>query len=139
MSGNADVVEFFQRDEPPRGRAIVPSRPLSAEVRREEDVQRAEEVLPGETRPLETSGEVRELVMQALDAARLTKDAAAGRMRISASLFGRQLQNLDNHHVSLQRLYRLPDAFWREFLLQIVERRLRARVRRGVTRVVFDL
>jgi hypothetical protein len=77
------------------------------------------------------------LVVAALEAAHLTQEAAAVLMGISASLFSRQLQNLDNQHLSLQRLDRLPDAFWLELMVLVVERRKLARVRRRA--LVFDV
>ena len=57
-------------------------------------------------------------------------------MGISASLFSRQLQNADNQHLSLQRLLRLDDAFWRELWMLVAERRKLARIHR---RVVFEV
>ena len=79
------------------------------------------------------SRDVRSLVEGALDSAHLTKEAAArDYMRITPSLFGRQLVNEDNQHVSLQRLYLLPDSFWRELLINVAEKR-------GLARVVRDL
>jgi hypothetical protein len=75
------------------------------------------------------SCDVRELVEAALDVAHLTKDRAAAQfMQITPSLFGRQLQNEDNQHLSTQRLWLLPDEFWRDFLIS-------AAVRRGLARV----
>jgi len=82
------------------------------------------------------SSEVRTLILDALDAAHMTEDQAAREMGVSASLFSRQLQNLDNQHLSLQRLYRLPNSFWRELWMLVAERRKLARVRR---RVVFEV
>lgn len=79
--------------------------------------------------------ETGELIMLALGAAHLTVAAAAEKMGIPGTLLSRQLRNLDNQHVSLQRLYRLPDPFWRELMVLIAVRRKLARVRR---RMVFD-
>lgn len=82
------------------------------------------------------SRDVGELVTLALDAAHIAPAQAARCMGISLSLFLRQLQNADNAHLSMQRLYRLPDSFWRELWVLIAERRRLARVRR---RVVFEV
>lgn len=83
-----------------------------------------------------SSAEVRELVTRALERAHITPTEAAKRMGISLSLFLRQLENLDNQHVSLQRLFRLPDEFWRELLVLLADRRQLAHVER---RIVLEL
>jgi hypothetical protein len=124
--GNAELV-YFQGPASRRRRSVPPL--LSqlevpgAEVQTEAALQRV------------SSTDIADLVEKALDASHLTKAFAAGRMGISLSLFVRQLQNIDNQHLSLQRLYRLPDAFWVEFWLLVIKRRKLARVRR---RVIFE-
>lgn len=121
------VVVYFQ----PARRDTVPP-PLQ---RRE--VQELHRDVGRDARALQelSSPEVRTLIEDALDRAHLTKDQAARMMGITPSLLGRQLQNLDNQHVSMQRLWLLTDLFWRELLVGIVERRKLARVRR---RLIFE-
>lgn len=80
--------------------------------------------------------EARELIEAAFDRARLTKREAARHMGITGTQLNRQLQNLDNQHVSFQRLWKLPNAFWRELLILAAQRRKLARVR--PLRVVLD-
>lgn len=79
--------------------------------------------------------DARDVIEAALDRARLTKDEAARQMGITGTQLNRQLQNLDNQHVSFQRLWKLPNAFWRELLILAAQRRKLARARR---RVVLD-
>jgi hypothetical protein len=111
-------VQFFQREREPEVQ-FVKRNPIEAEA--------ARQLL---------SSEVAELVTRALAAAAITPTQAALHMGISLSLFLRQLQNQDNQHVSLQRLFRLPDAFWRELLVLLAERRKLAQVQR---RIVLEL
>lgn len=54
------------------------------------------------------------LLFLALKRARIPQEQAAEIMGISGSLFSRQLQNVDNQHVSWQRLFKLPHTFWQE-------------------------
>jgi hypothetical protein len=119
----ARVVEFYQQGSPRRA-SVQWAMPV-AEVP-------APEVAGGGALHL---SEVSSLVAESLRDANLSAEQAAGLMGISASLFGRQLQNLDNQHVSLQRLYRLPDTFWRPFLKRLAMRRKLARVSE---RLVFE-
>lgn len=132
-------VEYFQTEPPP-------DRTLTRSIRRGE-VQRPKcglarvdvppQDLASDDIALQmVSRDVGDLVEKALDAAHITPTEAARKMGISLSLLGRQLQNIDNQHLSLQRLYRLPDAFWRELWVLVAERRKLARVRR---RVVFEV
>lgn len=126
MSATNVVVEYFQRND-----RTLPPRAGAREV---QEVQPR----PGSSRDTRqaVSCDVSELVRLALDAAHITPTTAAATMGVTLSLFLRQLQNLDNQHVSLQRLYRLPDPFWREFAMLVLERRRLARVQR---RIVFDV
>jgi hypothetical protein len=98
------------------------------------EVQSLKRGLPHDeaARQMVSSGEVRELVTLALDAAHITPLQAAAKMGISLSLFLRQLENHDNQHTSLQRLFRLPDGFWLELLVLLAERRKLAHVQRRI-------
>ena len=119
------VVVYFQRRQRAGG-TVSQARELA-------EVQEVHRAVGRDARALqEVSSDVRELIEAALDRAHLTKDQAARIMGITPSLLGRQLQNLDNQHVSMQRLWNLTDLFWRELLIGIVERRKLARVRRRV-------
>ena len=71
----------------------------------------------------QVSRDVEQILLDALRVVRLDQADAARRMGISASLFSRQLQNVDNQHISVQRLYLLEDAFWRAFLIGVIEQR----------------
>jgi hypothetical protein len=73
-----------------------------------------------------------ELVRAAFDLAHLDREQAAAMMGVSGSLLARQLQNVDNQHLSLQRLWNLSDPFWREFVLLILRARRLGRVRREI-------
>lgn len=117
------VVVYFQ----PGRRATVP--PLRE---RAEGHEITTAVGRDNVTPHDVLCEVREVIEEALDAAQLTKADAARRMGITPAQLGRQLQNLDNQHVSIQRLWRLTDKFWRELLVRVAERRKLARVRRRV-------
>lgn len=55
-------------------------------------------------------------ISQALSRANLSHADACAYMDLDPSLWARQLQNKDNAHISLQRLSRLPSAFWVEFI-----------------------
>lgn len=55
-------------------------------------------------------------ISQALSRANLSHAEACVYMDLDPSLWARQLQNKDNAHISLQRLSRLPSAFWVEFI-----------------------
>lgn len=116
---SADVVLFFQE-----GPAARRHRALGPTVAQQ--LAGAEVQLP----------EVSKLVVLALKYSRLTKDAAAKQMLITPSLFGRQLLNVDGQHTSLQRLWLLPDDFWREFMVHVIEARRLGRVQRPT---LFDL
>lgn len=82
------------------------------------------------------SHDVRELVDAALSKAGLTPTDAARIMGVSLSLFLRQLQNVEKQHLSLQRLWLLPDVFWRELFVLLAKRRKLARAQQ---RLVFDI
>lgn len=77
-----------------------------------------------------------DLIALALEAAHITRGQAAGYMGISEGLLSRQIENVDNQHLSWQRLFKLPDSFWRELLFLTIERRKLAKIRR---RAVFEL
>lgn len=57
----------------------------------------------------------------ALSRCGLSHKQACAFMDLDASLWARQLQGKDNAHISLQRLARLPERFWREFLPLLAE------------------
>jgi DNA-binding NtrC family response regulator len=119
-------IEFFQRDRSvSRTDAAAEVQPLKRQPAFDETALQQL-----------SSAEVRELVTRALERAHITPTEAAKRMGISLSLFLRQLENLDNQHVSLQRLFRLPDEFWRELLVLLADRRQLAHVER---RIVLEL
>lgn len=77
-----------------------------------------------------------QLVARALESAHITRGQAAGYMGISEGLLSRQIENIDNQHLSWQRLFRLPDRFWRQLWWLVAKQRKLARVRR---RVVFEM
>jgi hypothetical protein len=52
----------------------------------------------------------------ALSRTGISHKQACAYMDLDPSLWARQLQNKDNAHISLQRLSRLPAAFWVEFI-----------------------
>jgi hypothetical protein len=78
------------------------------------------------------SCDVVQLLEQALGSSCYTNDSAAEEMGLSGSLFSRQRKNVDNQHISLQRLWKLSDRFWLEFCWLVLVRRRLARVRRRV-------
>lgn len=121
-------VVFFQA-----GRATDRTVPqVSKESQRRTLKPARAEVDPALQVPLSAMGE---LIVLALDKAHLTEAEAATTMGISGSLFSRQLRNLDNQHISLQRLDNLSNAFWKEFVLLVAERRKFARLQQ---RLVFE-
>ena len=65
--------------------------------------------------PLRTLN-LHDAISQALSRANLSHADACAYMDLDPSLWARQLQNKDNAHISLQRLSRLPSAFWVEFI-----------------------
>ena len=67
------------------------------------------------------------LISTALSRANLSQKEAALTMGISESLLARQLKG--DEHLSWQRLFLLPDAFWLELLVVIAETRGIATVR----------
>ncbi len=73
------------------------------------------------------------LVDAALAAAQITRGQAAGHMGISESLLARQIHNADHQHLSWQRLFSLPDAFWREMLILIAEKKRIADIKQELT------
>lgn len=73
-------------------------------------------------------------ILTALTRAGMSQKEAAITMEISEAQFTRQLRGQE--HVSWQRLFTLPDGFWRELLIVLAEAKKLARVRR---RVVFDM
>jgi len=120
------VVEFFQEARAARRRTV--SQPAG-----QLKLPTAEaSALDAPLTLQQVSSVVESLVTHAFDVSGLSKDAAARWMRISPSLLSRQLQNRDDQHLSLQRLYLLPDAFWRELLVNVIDRRNLARVVRHV-------
>ncbi len=74
-----------------------------------------------------------DLIAKALEQAHITRGQAAGYMGISEGLLSRQIENIDNQHLSWQRLFKLPDVFWRELLFLTIERRKLAKIRRRAT------
>lgn len=124
------VVVFFQRALSRRQRTVPQ---LLSQMEVQADVAPAAAI---GTSLQEVSCEVESLVLSALGV-RSQADAARV-MGVSESLLARQLQNVDNQHLSLQRLWRLDDAFWREFVLLVIERRQLAVVNRHAT-VDFQL
>lgn len=64
-----------------------------------------------------------ELVEKALAIAHLDHEEAAATMGVSSSLLSRQIKNLDNQHLSLQRLWNLPDPVWVAFIVLAIEER----------------
>ena len=64
-----------------------------------------------------------ELVEKSLALALLDHEEAATKMGVSGSLLSRQIKNLDNQHLSLQRLWNLPDSFWVAFIVLAIEER----------------
>lgn len=124
MSARNGVVVFFQRALARRPRPTVPQ--LLARMEVQGDVAPTVEV---KTSLQEVSSDVGALVLGALGGR--TQADAARAMGVSESQLARQLQNLDNQHLSLQRLWLLDDAFWREFVLLVIERRRLAVVNRS--------
>jgi DNA-binding protein Fis len=120
MPSHRDVVVLFQRALA-RRRRTVPQLLAGMEVQAPEAVT--------DVALQEVSSDVAALVVAALGS-RSQADAARV-MGVSESLLTRQLQNVDNQHLSLQRLWRLDDAFWREFVLLVIERRQLAVVNRS--------
>lgn len=129
MSGGvADVVVYFQ-GAPSRRRRSVPGLLDQMEVPGTEVPAGVDDG----ALPAAVVREVEALVDAGLGGARLTREEATSAfLGISLSLFNRQLRNQDHQHVSLQRLYLLPDAFWRAFVLDLVERRQLATVQRRI-------
>jgi len=73
------------------------------------------------------------LVLQALNRASISQKEAALTMGISESLLARQLKG--DEHLSWQRMFSLPDAFWLELLIVLAEARGIATVR---TQIEFE-
>jgi hypothetical protein len=69
-------------------------------------------------------------IVTALERAGLSQKAAAIEMGISEAQFTRQLRGQE--HVSWQRLFKLPVAFWRELIVVMAEVKQLARVSRRV-------
>lgn len=70
------------------------------------------------------------LVVAVLDRSDLSQKEAALTMGISETRFTKQLKG--EEHLSLRRLWSLPDRFWRELLIEVARRKRVARVRRQV-------
>jgi hypothetical protein len=73
------------------------------------------------------------LISQALSRANLSQKEAAITMGISESLLARQLKDIE--HLSWQRLFQLPDAFFLELLIVLAETRGIASVK---TQIEFE-
>ena len=72
------------------------------------------------------------VVVAALDRSDISQKEAALTMGLADAQFTRQLQGKE--HLSLRRLWLLPNRFWRELLMLVAERRQVARVSH---RIVF--
>lgn len=59
-------------------------------------------------------------VLSSLDAARITVKEAAALMKIDESQLRKGLRGEPSHHISLNRLVRLPFAFWMQFSPSLV-------------------
>lgn len=123
-----DVLLFQRPIEGARRRSL-------AELRARMEVRRDEVELQGSAPVVqEVSSDVAAIVLCALGP--VSQEDAARTMGISASLLARQLQNVDSQHLSLQRLWRLDNDFWTDFVVLVTEHRQLGIVRR---QVVLDL
>ena len=61
------------------------------------------------------------LVEHAMKTAYPSQDIAAGDYGVGSSLLRRQIDNVDNQHLSFQRLWSMPDRFRTELLLVLAE------------------
>jgi hypothetical protein len=94
---------------------IEPSRPVkSAEM----SVSKGTNLQ--DTAPLAELDLERALVT-ALRASGLSETEACRLMKVDASQWSKQKKNVDNAHISLQRLTKLPRLFWLELLQQIAD------------------
>ena len=65
--------------------------------------------------------DVERAIVTALRASGLSESEACRVMKVDASQWSKQKKNVDNAHVSFQRLTKLPRTFWLELLQQIAD------------------
>jgi hypothetical protein len=65
--------------------------------------------------------DIERAIVTALRASGLSESEACRLMKVDASQWSKQKKNVDNAHVSLQRLTKLPRQFWLELLQQIAD------------------
>jgi plasmid maintenance system antidote protein VapI len=102
----------------------VPRKSLKAALRRDRPVLNS----------IENELNAGDYIVLALESVGMSQKEAATTMGIPDSQFTRQLRGQE--HLSWQRLFKLPDTFWRELWMLVAERRKLARVKRSV---VFEV
>lgn len=75
----------------------------------------------GTSRTSESFVRAGQLVEAAILKAQMTRDEAAGKYGVTASLMQRQITNQDNQHLSFQRLWSMPLAFKLELVAVLLD------------------
>lgn len=65
--------------------------------------------------------DIERAIVTALRASGLSESEACQTMKLDASQWSKQKKNVDNAHVSFQRLTKLPRLFWLELLQQLAD------------------